>query len=115
MSDRDTPSGSRPVNEPPVRTVGALSRKSSADSISRSPPDDGRLANAIRPSGAPVVNVNGSAKAELVNRKSGAANNRGSARERCFIEHLSLDTPWPRWRRIQKQHQIRRALITIDS
>ena len=57
------PVGMRPVNVAPVMVVGPVSAKSSAASISRLPPNAGREAIAIRPSGEPLEKVKGAPEA----------------------------------------------------
>ena len=53
----------RPVNVPLLIRVAEVRTKSSPVSISDFPPEEGRLAVAINPSGSPVLNKNGSAAA----------------------------------------------------
>ena len=55
MSDSDAVDGSNPVKVALVIDVVEVRTKSSADSISILPPEDGLEAVAIRPSGLPVL------------------------------------------------------------
>jgi hypothetical protein len=64
MPASDESMGRRPVKVAPVIRVGVVSRKSSADSISRAPPPGGRDAAASLPSGFPELKIV-SAAAEL--------------------------------------------------